>query len=134
MYNQALYVLCSLTTSTHLVFLAIEKIHIPLYEKHPMAKFAWTTTEGTDSVCVYLFEILIGYSCFSLHCSPVTAWFVNCMFVWYMCGRVHTILNLCHCYCVSFKDMFMQMHTLLFMGFKVFCGKELNCWVENLLS
>ncbi|CAO2817853.1 unnamed protein product [Amaranthus hypochondriacus] len=30
--------------------LAIEKIHIPLYEKHPMAKFAWTTTEGTDSV------------------------------------------------------------------------------------
>lgn len=30
--------------------LAIEKIHRPLYEKHPMAKFAWTITDETDTV------------------------------------------------------------------------------------
>ncbi|KAL2896586.1 UTP--glucose-1-phosphate uridylyltransferase [Bienertia sinuspersici] len=30
--------------------LAIEKIQRPLYEKHPMVKFAWTTTEETDTV------------------------------------------------------------------------------------
>ncbi|KAK9741561.1 hypothetical protein RND81_03G113500 [Saponaria officinalis] len=32
------------------ITLAIEKIQRPLYEKHPMAKFAWTTTEETDTV------------------------------------------------------------------------------------
>ncbi|XP_048330508.2 uncharacterized protein LOC107417673 isoform X1 [Ziziphus jujuba] len=30
--------------------LALEKIKRPLYEKHPMAKFAWTVTEETDTV------------------------------------------------------------------------------------
>ncbi|XP_021744392.1 uncharacterized protein LOC110710407 isoform X1 [Chenopodium quinoa] len=30
--------------------IAIEKIQRPLYEKHPMAKFAWTLTEETDTV------------------------------------------------------------------------------------
>uniref|UniRef100_A0A803MES0 DUF7906 domain-containing protein n=1 Tax=Chenopodium quinoa TaxID=63459 RepID=A0A803MES0_CHEQI len=33
-----------------LVILSIEKIQRPLYEKHPMAKFAWTLTEETDTV------------------------------------------------------------------------------------
>lgn len=32
------------------ISLAIEKIQRPLYEKHPMVKFAWTTTEETDTV------------------------------------------------------------------------------------
>ncbi|XP_031373092.1 uncharacterized protein LOC116188092 isoform X2 [Punica granatum] len=30
--------------------LALDKIKRPLYEKHPMAKFAWTVTEDTDTV------------------------------------------------------------------------------------
>ncbi|XP_057994687.1 uncharacterized protein LOC110645189 isoform X3 [Hevea brasiliensis] len=30
--------------------LELEKIKRPLYEKHPMAKFAWTVTEDTDTV------------------------------------------------------------------------------------
>ncbi|KAK9989673.1 hypothetical protein SO802_029912 [Lithocarpus litseifolius] len=30
--------------------LALNKIKRPLYEKHPMAKFAWTVTEDTDTV------------------------------------------------------------------------------------
>ncbi|KAF3436695.1 hypothetical protein FNV43_RR19442 [Rhamnella rubrinervis] len=30
--------------------LALEKVKRPLYEKHPMAKFAWTVTEDTDTV------------------------------------------------------------------------------------
>ncbi|GAB2276230.1 hypothetical protein Dimus_010964 [Dionaea muscipula] len=31
-------------------YLAIDKIKRPLYEKHPMTKFAWTVTEETDTV------------------------------------------------------------------------------------
>lgn len=31
-------------------FLALDKMRRPLYEKHPMAKFAWTVTEETDTV------------------------------------------------------------------------------------
>ncbi|GKV20535.1 hypothetical protein SLEP1_g30641 [Rubroshorea leprosula] len=39
--------------------LALNKIRKPLYGKHPMAKFAWTTTEDTDTVLfIYLFYFI----------------------------------------------------------------------------
>lgn len=31
---------------------ALDKIKKPLYEKHPMARFAWTITEDTDTVSI----------------------------------------------------------------------------------
>lgn len=50
-----LYTAFKLENSKCDVFAALEKIKRPLYEKHPMAKFAWTVTEDTDTVCYSLF-------------------------------------------------------------------------------
>ncbi|XP_022960981.1 uncharacterized protein LOC111461618 [Cucurbita moschata] len=36
--------------STPETILALEKVKRPLYEKHPMSKFAWTTAEDTDTM------------------------------------------------------------------------------------
>ncbi|XP_048494940.1 uncharacterized protein LOC104886808 isoform X2 [Beta vulgaris subsp. vulgaris] len=48
--NKSLQATLLESKNTPEISLAIEKIQRPLYEKHPMAKFAWTTTEETDTV------------------------------------------------------------------------------------
>jgi hypothetical protein len=35
---------------------ALTKIQRPLYVKHPMTKFAWTRTEDSDIVSVFLYQ------------------------------------------------------------------------------
>ncbi|XP_056697255.1 uncharacterized protein [Spinacia oleracea] len=48
--NKSLQAILSESRTVPESTLAIEKIQRPLYEKHPMAKFAWTITEETDTV------------------------------------------------------------------------------------
>lgn len=61
-------------------FAELEKIKRPLYEKHPMTKFAWTVTEDTDTVSIISVWISkLGYriECVCIKCTNIATLIFN---------------------------------------------------------